>query len=80
MRQRAKIVRAVDVIYGTPDDIAALPVSEPIMEMADGRQVPAYQCDRFTREGVEGWAELDSSRNIWTFTPDSGEIGDDDLA
>jgi len=76
-RQRAKIIRAVDVIYGTPDEISTIPVNEPIMEMEDGRKVPAYHCDRYTREGVEGWAELNTDKNIWTFTPDTGEIGDD---
>lgn len=70
MRQRAKIIRAVDVLYGDVETIATSPQAEPVMLLEDGREVTAYFCDRFTPEGTEGWATLDTERNIWAFNAD----------
>ena len=75
MRQRAKIVQEVGV-QASPQGVSVDDFAEsgkpliPIAELEDGRRVEVYDCHRFVFKGVEGWAELDTERNIWTFTED----------
>lgn len=69
-KQRAKITREVEIIYGDIQAVAEMPNNVPLMLMEDGRTAVAYDCDRFIREGTEGWATLDTERGLWTFTPD----------
>ena len=73
MRQRAEIIQAVEIIYGSVDQIADQPNNEPIMRLEDGRQVPAYFCERYVQKGTKGWATLDTERGIWAFNADEPE-------
>lgn len=70
-KQRAEIVQSVEIIFGDVENIASSPNNEPIMRLEDGRNVTAYDCERYVPLGTTGWAELDTDRGIWVFTPDA---------
>jgi len=74
MRQRAEIIRSVEIIYGDVDLIANAPQREPIMRLENGAEVPAYNCDRYVPEGTKGWATLNAETNLWEFDTDQAEI------
>jgi hypothetical protein len=70
MRQRAEIVKAVQIVFGDVDLIASAPQTEPIMRLDDGNEVAAYYCDRYVPEGTKGWATFNTEQKVWAFDAD----------